>query len=579
MSLAAVSFALLAAAQMPVGAQVTFDEQEAEQAVTDGTIIGPDRQFGTIAAEASGRRAVRLDRADQTLVFTLPRAANALTVRYAIPDSADGKGQSGQLDILVSGERLASAPLSSRFGWFYGRYPFTNNPADGLGHHFFDEVRVRLPRLLPAGTRITLRRAAGDQPSWVVIDLVDFERIGSANKRPANALSVVDFGADASGRRDAGDAFTAGIAQARRTSRPLWIPPGTYRVDRHLIVDRVTLVGAGPWYSILTGTGVGVFGHESPHGSSNVHLRDFTIDGRVTERDDKQPLFAIGGAFNRSSLENLFLHHTKVGVWLDGPMHDLRIAGLRITDQTADGINLHRGVHRATIEQNFIRNTGDDGIALWSDSHLDSDIVIRRNTAVLPILANGIALYGGQNLAVGQNRIVDTLTEGGGVHLGTRFRSTAFRGRISVAGNWIERSGSLDPRWHFGVGAIWLYALEAPIAGSSIRLDGNRIIDSSCEALQLLGPRRIEGVRIEGLDVEGGGDTPLALQTEGQADALAMRVRNPASQVVAVPKGFDLKVAQNMGWTVRFTDVQVAPRCVPLGQPPQDSRTINSVGK
>src|SRR4051794_4512345 len=42
------------------GARVPFVELEAENAVTNGEAIGPDRTFRTLASEASGRRAVRL---------------------------------------------------------------------------------------------------------------------------------------------------------------------------------------------------------------------------------------------------------------------------------------------------------------------------------------------------------------------------------------------------------------------------------------------------------------------------------------------------------------------------------------
>lgn len=42
------------------GADVDFLEQEAENARTNGEIIGPDRTAYTLPAEASGRRAVRL---------------------------------------------------------------------------------------------------------------------------------------------------------------------------------------------------------------------------------------------------------------------------------------------------------------------------------------------------------------------------------------------------------------------------------------------------------------------------------------------------------------------------------------
>ena len=54
------------------GADVPFVEQEAENAVTNGTIIGPSTQAYTLAAEASGRSAVSLA-PGQYVQFTLPK--------------------------------------------------------------------------------------------------------------------------------------------------------------------------------------------------------------------------------------------------------------------------------------------------------------------------------------------------------------------------------------------------------------------------------------------------------------------------------------------------------------------------
>ena len=231
--------------------------------------------------------------------------------------------------------------------------------------------------------------------------------------------------------------------------------------------------------------------------------------------NDRAPLAAIGGAFNRSVISNLYLHHAKVGIWLDGPLHDLIIRGVRITDQTADGINLHVGAQRVTIEQNFIRNSGDDGIALWSEKVTDRNIIIRHNTVIAPILANGIALYGGHDIEVSDNLIADTLTQGGGIHLGTRFKSLPFMGRIAVVRNRIVRGGSFDPNWRFDVGAMWLYALERPIAGADITFTDNVLLESSCEGLQLLGPKPISGVMFNGLSAGSADGATTAPRSPG----------------------------------------------------------------
>ncbi|GAA3366495.1 hypothetical protein [Saccharopolyspora gregorii] len=47
------------------GAQTPFTSGEAEDAETNGTVLGPDLTQGSLASEASGRRAVTLDGPDR----------------------------------------------------------------------------------------------------------------------------------------------------------------------------------------------------------------------------------------------------------------------------------------------------------------------------------------------------------------------------------------------------------------------------------------------------------------------------------------------------------------------------------
>ena len=68
------------------------------------------------------------------------------------------------------------------------------------------------------------------------------------------------------------------------------------------------------------------------------------VEGDVRERIDRDQVNAIGGALSDSSVRGLYLHHTKVGLWLDGPMDDLEVRDNVIVDQIADGLNFHTGV-------------------------------------------------------------------------------------------------------------------------------------------------------------------------------------------------------------------------------------------
>jgi Pectate lyase superfamily protein len=542
------------------GARVPFVEYEAENGRTNGQIIGPDRTFTTLAAEASGRRAVRLDGVGGYVEFVLDRPADAVSLRYALPDSPDGRGLDGRIALYANGVRLGELALTSRYGWFYGRYPFTNQPGDGRPHHFYDESRLRLPRVLPAGSRVRFVVEKEDGAAWRILDLADFELVGPSAKPPADAISILSFGADPTGAKESSGPIAAAIAAGRRTGHPVWIDPGAYRVDGHVVVDRVTLAGAGPWYSVLTGKGVGVFGRAAPQGSRNVVLRDFAIIGEVDERVDEAKLAGVGGAMSRSTISNLWIQHTKGGLWFDGPMSGIRVRGLRLLDLTADGLNFHRDISDAVVEDTFVRNAGDDGLASWSQGQGNSRIAFRRNTIIAPVLANGIAIYGGRDTVVEGNLVADTLTEGGGLHLGSRFKATPFGGTIHLARNTTVRAGVMDPNWRTGVGALWLYALDRPIDGARIQVEDTDLIDSSYEAIQFIG-KPISGVTFTRVRIDGASTYAVQLQSRGGATFAQVKARGLGiGGVYDCSSGFDIVRAQgNDGWDTTY-------RAAPGGQ-------------
>jgi Alpha-1,3-glucanase catalytic domain D1/Alpha-1,3-glucanase catalytic domain D2 len=538
-------------------ALVPATEYEAEDQKTSGSQIGPDRTLGTVAAEASGRRAILLNDGLQSIQIDLKSSARGLTIRYAFPESDERREQSSTVVIDADGREIATALLTSRYLQPYRTYPSAPDGA-AAPPRYWDEVRVLLSKPLQSGTRLTIHPRVGG--TGFAVDVIDAELVARPRAKPPSALSLREFGADPSGQRSSRAAFLRAIAAARQSGKPLYVGPGQYKVDGHLIVDRVTISGAGPWYTVIRGHHFGLYSR--PAGSSGVSLSGLAVESDVTERRDQLPLAAIGGRYSRSEFMDLFLHHAKVGIWLDGPAHDLAIRNVRIADQAADGINLHRGISRAVVENNHIRNSGDDGIASWSDELANSDILIRANRVIAPRLANGIALYGGRNIEVSNNFVADTLTEGGGLHLGTRFHSAPFGGWIRIANNTVVRAASIDPHWHFGVGAIWIYALERPIS-AEIMIYDDAIVDAGCEAVQLLGPQRIDGVRISGLKIGGSFSSIFALQTHGSLHAESIEAEAPTSSLtVEVPPNFQLvRGAGNSGWTMRPAPRPKPPTC------------------
>ncbi len=553
------------------GATVPFVEQEAETATTNGTVIGPSTAAYTLPAEASGRSAVSLA-PGQHVDFTLPKAANAITVRYSIPDAPTGGGITAPLDVAVNGHHAKTMTLTSQYAWLYNAYPFSNDPtlttsiepdwwttecacvpgttvtfpAPFRPNHFYDEQRLLLGKAYKAGDTVRLTAPAGSDASATVIDLMDSE-LAAPPKVDLTALNVLAFGADPTGRRDSANAIDKAIAVAQKSHRKVYVPPGTYQVNRHIIVDNVTIEGAGSWYTIFQGhqvtlstpaadgsvhTGVGFYGkYVADGGSTNVHLSGFSIEGDVRERVDTDQVNGIGGALSDSTISDLYIQHTKVGIWLDGPMTNLKITNNVIVDQIADGINFHTGVTNSIASNNFIRNTGDDALAMWSEKTEDAGDTFDHNTIQTPVLANGIALYGGTDNTVSNNLIADPIREGSGIQLGSRFGSEAFTGHAWITNNTTVRAGTFELNWNIGLGAIWIYALEKDI-NADIEVVGDNFLDSTYNAIMLVSDfpvkdlYSITNVHFKDIKVDGTGTSVLSARVKGSATFENVDARN-----------------------------------------------------
>ena len=95
---------------------------------------------------------------------------------------------------------------------------------------------------------------------------------------------------------------------------------------------------------------------------------------------------------------------------------------------------------------------------MWSDALADTNNSFRFNTVQVPVLANAIAVYGGASNSVLSNIVADTVTEGGGLHLGNRFGSVAASGVITIANNQAVRAGCVAPDFPQDIAALWFFA-------------------------------------------------------------------------------------------------------------------------
>ncbi len=493
-----------AAAHAASGASLPFTSVEAESAATTGTKVGPDYTQGTVASEASGREAVRLG-SGQRVEFTVPRAANAVNVSYNVPD-----GQSGSLDVYVNGVKISrTLPVTSKYS-----YVDTSWIAGAKTHHFFDNARLLLGQNVQQGDKVALV-ATGVQ---VTVDVADFEQVAGAAAQPAGSVSVVSRGADPSGAGDSTQAFRDAISAAQGV---VWIPPGDYRLTSSLSgVQNVTLQGAGQWYSVVhTSRFI-----DQTSSSGGVHIKDFAVIGEVTERVDSNPDNFVNGSLGPgSSVSGMWIQHVKVGLWLTGNNDNLVVENNRILDTTADGLNLNGNAHGVIVRNNFLRNQGDDSLAMWSLNSPDTNSSFENNTISQPNLANGIAIYGGTNIAVRNNLVSDTNALGSGIAISNQKFLDPFSplaGTITVDGNTLVRTGAINPNWGHPMGALRVDSYDSAV-NATVNITNTTITNSPYSAFEFVsggGHGYSTGnVTVSGASVQNTGTVVVQAEAQGAA--------------------------------------------------------------
>ena len=526
-------FALIAAcaaggcfAGEKVGADLPWTTYEAEAMKNTGTVLGPRYEPYLVETESSGQKCVKLGAAGEYVEFTATSDANALVVRYSLPDSKDGGGTGSSLTLFIGGRQVRTLALSSHYSWLYGTYPFSNRPTDGKPRNFYDELRVKDLKI-SRGDVVRLQKTAAHEPDCFV-DLVDLENVPPPLAAPANALSIREFGAGGKGDTDDAEALRKCIAAAQQQGRVVWVPAGDYRLTGDIFLpSSVTIQGAGMWHTTFVGD-ESLYG-QSAHRvrfkltGSNIHLADFAIVGKLNYRNDDEPNDGIMGAgCADSSIARVWIEHTKVGIWIYNGTN-LLIEGCRFRDLLADGVNLCVGTSGTVIQNCTARGAGDDCFAIWPAASDQGFVgqnppgsnVIRRCTGQLPFLANGGAIYGGAG-----NRMEDCLftdiSAGCGILISTTFPTSDaqrkidnnFSGTTLVRNCELRRCGGYDHDWAWR-GSFQICVDRRSISGLTISQVVIR--DSFSSGLTVVAPGSKHGegtlsqARIERVDISGTG--------------------------------------------------------------------------
>src|SRR5882724_7446270 len=162
-------------ARAGVGADLPWTTYEAEEMKTTGTVLGPKYAPFLVETESSGQKCVKLGAVGAYVELTVQSPANAMVVRYSLPDSPAGGGIKATLGLYQNGKLVKKLPITSTFSWLYGKYPFVNDPKAGKPRNFYNELRLK-DLTFAKGDVIRLQKNDDDSP-YCIVDLIDLEKI------------------------------------------------------------------------------------------------------------------------------------------------------------------------------------------------------------------------------------------------------------------------------------------------------------------------------------------------------------------------------------------------------------------
>ena len=481
------------------GAKMPYTTHEAENAtIENGATIQQSTDMESTAVEATNQTYVELPKKDAAVTFNVTEPANALNVRYTIPD-----GASGQLDVQVNGSSVGNLDLSSHSAWQYlkGDHEY-DQVVDGSSARFrFDETRLLLKDIqLKSGDKISLVKKKDDNVPYG-IDFIELEQAPAPVAQGENSISIVDKGASANDDSDDTAALLAAVEEAKASGKSVYIPEGRFNFDKQVNIeaDNLKISGAGVWHTQLHftsdkryGGGI-VFGHNS----NGIELSNLYMDSNLTSRYNEDAQYkAISGTLGKDSkIHDIWVQHFEVGMWIGdydqtGNMKytdSLVVENARIRNNLADGINFAQGTKNSTVKNSNIRGNGDDGLAIWSSISDGTNAAAEENNKFLNNTiesgwrAAGIGIFGGKGHEISGNLIKDVFA-GAGIRVNTVFAGHNFDlndSGIKIHDNTILRSGTTNDLYNLHRGAIDFQQVRGTI--KNVDIYDNKLLNTLAE--------------------------------------------------------------------------------------------------
>ena len=428
---------------------VRYDSEEAELAGGAKLNSSPDFDRTNIASQASRQTYIALPTTGSYAEWVVATEGDGVTMRFTMPDSPDGYGLDGSLDIYVNDSKATTVELTSYYMWQYFKHN-QNNASEIPGDEFdmkcfaFDEVHFRLPSSLKAGDRIRVQNS-GDGGLEYGVDFLEIEPVPAPISAPSNSIICAD-----------GD-INAAIATAKEQGMNIvYLPEGTWTYNSPIIISEsnVKITGAGIWHTNIKFTssergGGGIIGN-----CSGVELCHMYINSNLRSRYNQDAQYkCFSGYWGRGSvIHDVWEEHFECGFWIADYVNYkatdyMKIINCRLRNNLADGLNFCLGTSYSTVYNCSVRNNGDDGLAMWNyDYRVNKDEyanVFCYNTIEFNWRAGCIAIYGGDRHWIYNNYMCDTYLAAG-IHLNGYFDGFRFGNTVLILfeNNTLVRCGS-----------------------------------------------------------------------------------------------------------------------------------------
>jgi hypothetical protein len=416
-------------------------EAEPGKCESDGSFLAPTFDQRKLQSEASNQAAVQLISRGSYVEWTNEQPADGLTIRFSLPDDAEGKGTTGNLTVYINNDSVDNINLNSWWAWQYilrsgSKYP-DNTPDVSIKfpRMRFDEYHLRLQNKIRANDIIRLEKA-DDNTFPYTVDFIELEEVPAPlGFNDIKDVNKVEYSPD-KGKLQYFITDNAG--------KTIFIPVGKYDVDGRITItgNGTKIIGAGIWYTELYFSassdvkstydkrGIESYG-------SNVTVEGLFLNTVNNKRYyNNDPVYQVGkgfvGSFGTGSvIRNVWAEHFECGGWIEGA-DNLKILNSRFRNNYADGINLANGCKNSNLEHCSFRNNGDDDMASWSrSSGLCENNSFSYSTSENNWRASSLGFFGGKQNKAFNIVIIDPIEAG--------FRVTCdFPGMPFSAGGYSE---------------------------------------------------------------------------------------------------------------------------------------------